>query len=69
MIKTQCTCGFIVETETVEEGYKIAHQHFLDNLDTHSTGRIAGGLHFHMPAKKKWYQKVWKMLKDNRFLV
>ena len=69
MIITKCSCGFAVETETSEEGYKITHQHFLDNINTHVVSTISNVGHLHVPAKKKWYQKVWKMLKDNRFLV
>ena len=59
----------MVETETVEEGYRIAHQHFIDNIDTHTTGRMSGGLHLHIPKKKSWMRKIFEFLKENRFIV
>lgn len=69
MIVTKCSCGFSVETETSEEGYKITHQHFLDNINTHTISTIVGGAHMHAPSKKKWYKQLWQTLKENRFLV
>lgn len=66
MIITKCSCGFTVETGTAEEGYKITHQHFLDNINTHVISTISGGIHMHTPSKKKWYQRVWNMLKNSK---
>jgi hypothetical protein len=69
MIITRCSCGFSVETETSEEGYKITHQHFLDNINTHTISTIVGEAHMHMPKKKSWIKKTLSYLKENRFLV
>lgn len=68
MIITKCSCGFTVETGTAEEGYKITHQHFLDNINTHVIRTVNGGSHMHV-KKKSWAKKLWKLLKDNRFIV
>lgn len=64
MIVTKCSCGFSVETGTAEEGYKITHQHFLDNINTHVISTIVGRQHVSVP-KEYWVKRLLKSFKSN----